>query len=102
MGVDLYLDQEAFNRAVSEMNRYIGSDGLEGLHGKIKASFEQLRIDWDSEAGQKFFERFENDLLFNLKKYATVFKHIQENLTIASGKYEEVFRVADAVAQSQY
>ena len=99
---DLYLDQDAFSTAKRELANYIGTDGLEGLATKIEASFEQLRIDWDSDAGKKFFERFENDLINNLNKYAIVFRHINENLLTASGKYEEVFRAAEAVAQSQY
>ena len=102
MAADLYLDQEAFNTAKRELVKYIGTDGLEGLVTKIKASFEQLQIDWDSDAGKKFFDRFENDLISNLNKYAIVFRHINENLSTASGKYEEVFGVAETVAKSQY
>jgi hypothetical protein len=102
MAADLYLDQNAFDTAKRDLSRYIGSDGLEGLVIKIKASFEQLRIDWDSDAGKKFFEKFENDLINNLNRYDIVFRHINENLSTASGKYEEVFKLAEAVAKSQY
>jgi uncharacterized protein YukE len=96
------LDQDAFTAAKRELAKYIGNDGLEGLVTKLKASFEQLHTDWDSDAGKAFFQRFEDDLIGNLKKYAIVFKHINENLTTASDKYEEVFRVAETVAKSQY
>ena len=100
--MDLHLDQDAFEAAKRELAKYVGNDGLEGLVVKIRASFEQLRKDWDSDAGRKFFERFEDDLLTNLDKYAIVFKHISENLSTASNKYEEVFRAAETVAKAQY
>lgn len=98
--MDLYLDQDAFIQAEKILEEK--SAELEMLLSSIAASFEQLRSDWDSDAGKKFFERFESDLIKNLKDHAKVFAHMSKNLSIASQKYEEVFRAADTVADAQY
>jgi hypothetical protein len=72
------------------------------LRTDIIASFEQLRIDWNSEAGRKFFDSFERELLNNLRDHATVLLHMSDNLHMAQGRYQEVFTAADAVANAQY
>jgi uncharacterized protein YukE len=98
--MDFYLDKEAFNHAIKALEEK--REELDTLRLQIKKSFEQLRKDWDSDAGKEFFIRFEKDLIDNLKKYALVFGYMSRNLSVASQKYEEVFRAADAVASVQY
>jgi WXG100 family type VII secretion target len=98
--MDLYLDEDAFLQAGKDMKK--SCEELKTLRSNIKASFEQLRKDWDSDAGKQFFARFEDDLLGNLDKYAIVFEYMSTNLSTASQKYDEVFRAADAVANVQY
>jgi len=98
--MDLYIDQDYLAA---------GSKGLAGerkameeLRRDIESSFEQLRKEWDSEAGRLFFEKFEEDLLKNLERYVIVFEYMSQNLLTASQKYEEVFRAVDTVASAQY
>lgn len=98
--MNLYLDKEAFDLASRELEAKKAE--LESLRSSIEASFEQLKKDWDSDAGKEFFNRFEKDLMDNLKKYALVFEYMSKNLSTASQKYDEVFRAADAVASVQY
>jgi WXG100 family type VII secretion target len=99
--MDLRLDREAFAQASREMAGH-GQD-LSALRRDIVSSFAQLRQDWDSEAGRAFFaKRLENDLLKHLDDHVLVFEHMSRNLTTASQQYEEVFSVADAVANARY
>ncbi|MCI8287288.1 MAG: hypothetical protein HFH89_06465 [Lachnospiraceae bacterium] len=98
--MDFMIDSDAFAQASSVLTAKCQE--LENLRSNIEASFEQLKQDWDSDAGKAFFARFENDLLKNLEYHAKVFEHMSGNLTAASQKYEEVFRAADAVAEVQY
>ena len=98
--MDLLLSKDAFTQASRELQTKC--EELKTLRANIKASFEQLRIDWDTDAGRKFFERFESDLMKNLEDYSKVFEYMSKNLSTASAKYEEVFRAADAVANAQY
>lgn len=98
--MNLMLDQDAFSSAGRELQTKC--EDLKTLRVNIEKSFEQLKADWDSDAGRQFFARFEADLLKNLDRYSTVFEYMSQNLTAASQKYEEVFRAADAVANAQY
>lgn len=98
--MDLMLDTDAFEQARKELEAK--SAELRTLRSNLSRSFTQLKKDWDSDAGKKFFERFENDLLKNLDDYIKVFEHMSQNLSTASQKYEEVFRAVDVVASAQY
>lgn len=98
--MDLLLNQDVFCQAGRELDKK--REELDMLRCNIQKSFEQLKSDWDSDAGKQFFSRFENDLLSNLDKHVKVFEHMSQNLTTTSQKYEEVFRAADAVANVQY
>jgi len=98
--MDLHLDRDAFSQASRELQAKC--EELKTLRANIKASFEQLRVDWDTDAGRKFFKRFERDLMKNLEDYSKVFEYMSKNLSTASVKYEEVFRAADSVAKVQY
>lgn len=98
--MDLLLDKDAFTQASKELKTKC--EELKTLRSNILASFDQLRRDWDSDAGKQFFARFENDLLKNLDEYSKVFEYMSQNLSTASQKYEEVFRTADAVVNTQY
>lgn len=98
--MDLYIDQDYLSdgsRALADKR-----DEMERLRSDIKTSFEQLRKEWDSEAGRLFFEKFEEDLLKNLDRYVIVFEYMSQNLSVASQKYDEVFKAVDAVALAQY
>ena len=98
--VDLLLDKDAFTQASKDM--LARCEELKTLRNNIAASFDQLHKDWDSDAGRKFFERFEYDLLRNLYDYSKVFEYMSKNLITASLKYEEVFSAADSVANAKY
>jgi WXG100 family type VII secretion target len=98
--MDLLLDKDAFTQASRELKTKC--EELRTLKSNIKNSFEQLKKDWDSDAGRQFFAKFEDSLIVNLEKYSTVFEYMSRNLSTASQKYDEVFRAADAVASVQY
>lgn len=98
--MDLYIDKNSLENGSHALIEQKGE--MEKLKTDIEASFEQLRKDWDSEAGKLFFAKFEDDLIQNLDRYITVFDYMNKNLLTASRKYDEVFRAVDTVASSQY
>lgn len=98
--MDLYVDQDYLMDGSKKL--LADRDRMEQLETEISASFQQLRQEWDSEAGRMFFEKFENDLLKNLKQYVAVFEHMSRNLSAASQKYEEIFKAVETVALAQY
>lgn len=98
--MDLMIDQTAFEQASNELRSKCQE--LRELRRSIETSFAQLKLEWDTDAGKVFFNRFENDLLKNLEKYSTVFEYMSTNLITSMHKYEEVFGAANTVANSQY
>ena len=98
--MDLYIDDDAFSSASLKLENC--QNHLSQLHNDIVNAFEQLKMDWDSDAGKQFFNKFENDLLKNLSQYEKVFEYMSKNLSTASDKYDEVFSAANAVADAQY
>jgi WXG100 family type VII secretion target len=98
--MDLYIDKDSLENGSHAL--ITQKEEMENLKTDIEASFEQLRKDWDSQAGKLFFAKFEDDLIQNLDRYITVFDYMNKNLSTASQKYDEVFRAADTVASSQY
>ncbi|MBE6901018.1 MAG: hypothetical protein E7478_00930 [Ruminococcaceae bacterium] len=98
--MDLLIDKDALDNASTKLNQQC--EELRQLRTTLEASFDQLRKDWDSDAGKQFFERFQSDLLDNLDDYVHVFEYMSKNLSTASTMYDEVFREADALAQMEY
>lgn len=96
----LYIDKDSLENGSCALINQIKE--METLKRDIMASFEQLRKDWDSEAGKLFFAKVDDDLIQNIDRYITVFDYMSKNLSTASRKYDEVFRAADTVALSQY
>lgn len=99
-GPDLYINQEALNKASTALSTKSG-EMLE-LKNKIVTSFEQLKLDWNTPAGAAFFDKFENDLLKNLENYSDVFEYMSKNLSDAVLKYDDVFDKAEELTKSDY
>lgn len=97
--MDITLDREALQNASRQLNEQ--ATQMTSLVRNLEASFSQLRRDWDSDAGRKFFSKFENELLRHMRDHCAVLTHMSGNLRGAATRYEEVFRAADAVVNSQ-
>jgi hypothetical protein len=78
------------------------AEEMRELKRGIESCFELLRMDWDTDAGKAYFYRLDNQLLKHLDNHANVIEHISENLKIASGKYDAVFRAAENAANAEY
>jgi uncharacterized protein YukE len=98
--MDLLVNRDAFSQGGRDLQTRCNE--LRTLRNNLNNAFSLLRKDWDSAAGREFFARFENNLIKNLDDYSLVFEHMSRNLSTASSRYEEVFRAADTVANSQY
>ena len=67
-----------------------GENGIVTTQNKLKESLEQLKIDWGTAAGEKFFSDLEIDWdqeVAQCKKYVTA---VSELLDVAIDKYGEV------------
>lgn len=73
------------------------SDGLLGIQAKMQAMVDEVKGAWKSEAGEAFFEKYDNEWLKGFVQYQEVLDHMADNLDVAEGKYSEITRQAEAL-----
>ena len=98
--MDLLIDSNAFNTASAELKKQ--RDDVDQLITSLSNSVVQLRQDWNSEAGRKFFERFDgkDGMIKHLKEHATVFEHMSTVLIDAADRYDAVAQAAKRVSEA--
>ena len=70
---------------------------MDALQSKMQTMVDEVRDAWKSEAGDAFFDKYDNEWLKGFKQYKEVLQHMAENLDVASGRYSEVTQQADAL-----
>ena len=98
--MDLYVDKDILEEAQKALSQQC--ERMQQIRSEVSKLFILLRSEWDSEAGNLFVEKFEDDLIRNLEKHEIILSHMSSNLSTASSKYDEVFRAADTVSSAQY
>ena len=96
----LTIDENSFNNARNQLDAQIAA--LRTLRTSLAASFTTLRQDWDSAAGQAFFNKFENQLLNHIDQYSGKLQQRCNSLNTVVSEYRQVFQAADAVARERY
>jgi uncharacterized protein YukE len=94
------IDDTALETAGAKLSEK--AEEMRELKKNIDSLFLLLRTDWDTDAGSAYFDRLDNQLFKHLDNHANVIEHISENLKIASGKYDAVFRAAENAANAEY
>ena len=77
--------KNTYNDAVSKM---------EDIKSKMQKMVDDVKEGWDTEAGDAFFEKYDEEWLKGFNQYKEVLTHMAENLNTAQGKYEEVTKLA--------
>ncbi len=70
---------------------------METLRNKVKVSVEDIRSSWQSDAGDAFFKKFDDEWLKNFNDYVDVIKHMSENMVESKKRYQQVFDEADII-----
>lgn len=86
---DIVLDQEAFNKAISDFSAL--STRLENLRADVEDILETLETGFDTPAGRKFIKSCKSNLVNPLNDQKLVIDHIYESLTESQKAYESVF-----------
>ena len=86
---NIILDEGAFENASSRLKTLSGD--MQNLKTKIENLMSELRIGFDTPAGEKFFKLCGDSLVQPLDDQAHVIEHIAENLREARAKYSSVF-----------
>ena len=86
---DIVLDEEAFNKAVSDFSDLAGR--LQKLRESVEEMLNIVKTGFDTPAGAKFINSCEGNLLRPLDDQKLVIEHISETLQTAKSKYASVF-----------
>ena len=72
-----------------------GSDGLTTLTTKLNQSLEQLKKDWNTPAGDKFFQDLEDDWSDQVAQYTKIVDAVSDLLDEAIKQYTPVQEAAN-------
>ena len=85
---DLVYDTELIEDTITAYNECVES--MTTLETSMKDMVEDVKKAWKSNAGDAFFEKYNDEWLKGFKQYREVLEHMAENLGAAKKKYEEV------------
>ncbi len=92
---DLIINQEQLQTAQTKYSEY--AQQMDDLRKTLKDAVDNIRDSWQSEAGEVFFSKFDEDWEKNVKDYVNVLNHMADNMLKANTLYEEVFDAAEAL-----
>jgi len=95
MSVELKINIEELTLAKTKFSDT--ADKLETLRDGIESSLTQLRTDWNTPAGVKFFETQDCDWTPQVQKYIDRTKAAAELLQSAINSYQTTIDAADAL-----
>ncbi|SDI36147.1 WXG100 family type VII secretion target [Pseudobutyrivibrio sp. 49] len=85
----LYIDNEAIQTAKDQY--YQHELDMDELKVDLETAITELRKSWKSDAGDKFFEKFDDQWVKNMSDYIVVLQHMQTNLNTAKTKYQDIY-----------
>ncbi len=96
MAEKLVFDTDALQQAATELND--AKEMMTQLKEELHNAVENLRtIGWQTEAGTKFFDKFDNTWEKNLANYIAVIEHMSSNTSYAQSEYEKIVEEANAI-----
>ena len=88
-GMDIVIDEEAFQTAVNDMKNL--EQKLQNLRNETEDMINTLKKGWDTPAGRKFVQSCESNLYKPLDDQKLVLQHISETLAESKQAYSSVF-----------
>lgn len=89
----LIIDRDAFEKAKTDYLSY--AEQMRELKTKLVEAISEIRAGWQSDAGDAFFKKFDEEWEKNFDDYINVIEHMSKNMEIAQNKYQTVFDEAD-------
>ncbi len=68
---------------------------MNDIETEMKNMVDEVKEGWDTDAGEAFFQKYNDEWLKGFQQYKEVLYHMAYNLNIAQGKYEELTRFAE-------
>lgn len=77
--------KQVYTDAVSKMTE---------IQKKMQKMVDSVKEGWNTEAGDAFFEKYDEEWLKGFNQYKEVLTHMSENLNTAQGKYTQITNLA--------
>ena len=77
--------KNAYTKAVSDMKQ---------IQKKMQKMVDNVKEGWESDAGNAFFEKYNDEWLKGFTQYQDVLEHMAYNLNLAEGKYTDLTNTA--------
>ncbi len=90
---NLKVSQEALDSAKSGYDDCV--ERMTKLRNNLQNAVDGIRSGWQSEGGEAFFEKFDNQWVKNFNDYIDVIEHMKENMKTSQNKYQTVFDEAN-------
>lgn len=86
--------------SLGNLSQTIGSlsQELSELHTTIQEQMKQLRQDWDTPAGRKFFETQNTDWSAEVKNYVKILSTLKDMIDYAIGQYDNLKTDAEKIS----
>jgi WXG100 family type VII secretion target len=72
------------------------------LKAKFSVAVEDIKDGWDTQAGDAFFEKYDNEWEKNITSYIEVIQNMSRNMQIADSKYQHVYETAQKIRLEKY
>lgn len=82
-------------KMIEVKNAYVKAvEQMESIKTNMQNMVDEVKEGWDTEAGDAFFEKYDEEWLKGFNQYEEVLTHMSENLNTAQGKYTEITNLA--------
>lgn len=89
----LQYDTDTINNVKTQYVNYVTK--MDEIQYNMKKMVDEIREAWRSEAGDAFFDKFDNEWLKGFEQYKEVLNHMSDILAVAGERYLEITRLAN-------
>lgn len=89
----LKISQEAMETARSNYSDCVSR--MTTLRNNLQTAVDNIKSDWQTEAGKVFFQKFNDEWYKNFNDYIDVIDHMSDNMQKSKNKYQVIFDEAD-------
>lgn len=89
----LKISQEAMESASSNYADCVSRMTM--LRNNLQRAVDNIKADWQTEAGKAFFQKFNDEWYKNFNDYIDVINYMSDNMRKSKNRYQVVFDEAD-------
>lgn len=85
----LIINKDDLETARKEYAQY--AERMETLRSDLEKAVSEIRGAWQSDGGEEFFKKYDDEWLKNFNDYIAVIKHMANNVQVAKNEYQAIF-----------